>query len=646
MQGGFAGDVSEGRAYRVRGRWVERMAATAGQDPLRAGVLLARSVEAMQVNEPGAPGGGVAARLARLRAAGVTRVQGRFRREAPLVAALLFARRDALDPALRDAFAATGTAHLLAISGFHVGVAAGVVIWLLGRVVAPARAFAGGAALAWFYVLVLGLPDAATRAALLLTLAVVGRISGRPVSLAGALGTALIALVVVDPGIAGRVGAQLSFAGAFGLAIWARPWTEAVAERWRRRTGVPPARWVRGALEGGAVTAAATLATLPLVAWHFERVALVGMPASMGATPLVAVALPTVLGALVLDALHLPGAGLLATGAEGLLAGVRIWVEFWASLPAASLDVARPDLGAAAVGAVVGWAIIGRHRQVGGAVRALVVTAGVAAAGLAWPISQQLFRNGSLEVHMFDVGQGDALAVRTPRGRWLVIDAGPPTGTRLVRDLRRQGARRVALFLLSHPDADHVGGAAALIAALEPAAIAGPGSVRGEGPWRDAVRVAGSRQLPWRVLGAGETFQVDGVGVRVLWPPAHGVAVRADPNAASLVLEVSWQGSTLLFTGDAPIETETALAGDIGPLDVLKVGHHGSGTSTGAALLEETGPAIALVSVGRGNRYGHPDRAVLERLVRAGAEVWRTDTDGHVVVRVGRSGRIEVEGRR
>ncbi len=622
----------EGVGVRVQGRWVTRAQAAPGLDPLRAGVILARDVEVVETRVPG-----LGPALARVRRAGVARVERRFAREGDLVAALVFARRDGLSREVREAFAATGTAHLLAISGFHVGVLAGSIIWLAGRVVPPRRAVAAGAGAAWAYVAVLGFPDAATRAALLLTLVGVGRWVGRPVSAAGALGTALLTLVLLDPGVAGRIGAQLSFAGALGLAVWARPWTARAVAAWTARRGDPPGGRMRAALEAVVVTVAATVATLPFVAWHFERVSTVALPASLGATPLVALALPSVLAALVLDALSLPGAAVAATGAEGLLGLARVWVEAWAAVPGASWALARPDVVAAAGGAGVGWWLALRRPGVGVAVRGVVVAAGAVAGLSAWPVSGHLLRNGSLEVHMFDVGQGDAFGLRTPGGRWVVVDAGPPSGVRLAADLRRAGARTLDLLILSHPDADHVGGASALLDAFPVGAVVGPGTVRGAGPWRDAVDRAVADGTPWRLASRGDSLSLDGVSIRVLHPPPGDARAR-DPNEASLMVEVVWRGVSILFTGDAPVSAEREVLDRLGGVDVLKAGHHGSATSTDPALLDHVRPRVALVSVGRGNRYGHPDPEVLARLRERGVEIWRTDERGAVRLRVDPAG--------
>jgi competence protein ComEC len=134
---------------------------------------------------------------------------------------------------------------------------------------------------------------------------------------------------------------------------------------------------------------------------------------------------------------------------------------------------------------------------------------------------------------------------------------------------------------------------------------------------------------------------------RTLHPDGHqGPVADDDPNDRSVVLHVSWQGVDLLLTGDAPEAAEAAFAAAAGEVEILKVGHHGSRTSTGERLLARSRPRVALIPVGRGNRYGHPHPVVTGRLARAGVEVWRTDLHGAVRVRIDRRGRWRVEAER
>jgi ComEC/Rec2-related protein len=362
--------LEQGDRVRVVGRWSPtwRPAEDGPEgDPLRAGLVLASVVEPLGP-APVALRGGERLRWAAARLRG--RVDGALRErlggEAPLARALVVARRDALAPEVRDAFARSGTAHLLAISGFHVGVVA-LLALSVARFLGGSRrsSAATGALVALAYAALLGFPDAATRAAILVALVALGRALGRPVLSVGALSSALLALVLVDPTGPGRIGFQLSFAGAFGLALMARPFSAALtgwAERVERavRTtagGRPPPvldrgwRAFRGAtIDGVAASTAATLATLPLVAWHFEAVPVLGVLATLMVGPLVAAALPGLLLVVLLELGGLPGAGLPAAGAGGLLALGHALVDLLASVPGASVPVTRAQVVAGLAG--------------------------------------------------------------------------------------------------------------------------------------------------------------------------------------------------------------------------------------------------------------------------------------------------------
>jgi competence protein ComEC len=214
--------------------------------------------------------------------------------------------------------------------------------------------------------------------------------------------------------------------------------------------------------------------------------------------------------------------------------------------------------------------------------------------------------------------------------------------------LRRRGGD-VAAFVLSHPHADHVGGAATVLRALHPAAFWDGAYVSGGEPYRAALTEAARRGLAWRRVHPGDSLAVDGVAVRFLAPDSAWAAGLSDANEASVVALVCYGAVRFLLVGDAERDEEAWLLahGRDGELraDVLKVGHHGSVTSTGPAFLAAVRPRIALVSVGAGNAYGHPSPAVLRDLAAAGATVLRTDQVGSLVVRTdGTTLSLRVEG--
>jgi competence protein ComEC len=252
---------------------------------------------------------------------------------------------------------------------------------------------------------------------------------------------------------------------------------------------------------------------------------------------------------------------------------------------------------------------------------------------------------------MIDVGQGDAIAVRTPGGRWLLVDAGPPHDSDdpeahpVVRALRARGVRRLEALILTHPDLDHIGGGPSVLDALDVGVVYDPGLPAGKDDFVAVLDAATRGGVPWRSARAGDRIALDGVLLEVLHPP-DSLAGDSSSNETSVVLHLRFGEFDALLTGDAYKDVERAIVPETEPLEVLKVGHHGSDTSTDPLLLERLRPELALISVGRGNRYGHPSPAVLDRLEASGARVRRTDLEGTLSVQARRDGRYEVLGSR
>jgi competence protein ComEC len=245
--------------------------------------------------------------------------------------------------------------------------------------------------------------------------------------------------------------------------------------------------------------------------------------------------------------------------------------------------------------------------------------------------------DGRLTLHFLAVGQGDAAVLRTPAGRWIVIDGGPrlrgsDAGRRVVVPfLRAHGARRVALAVASHADADHLGGLPTVIGALPVDLVLEPGEPDPRPlywTWLAALERAGPR---WHRARTGERLAIDGVTIRVWHPDSAWLAKRLPANENSVVLSVEYGAFRAVFPGDAGLPVEIARAAEVGAATLLKVGHHGSRTATGTAWLAALHPRVCVVSVGT-NTYGHPDGGTLGRLDAAGCAVWRTDSAGRVTV--------------
>jgi competence protein ComEC len=199
--------------------------------------------------------------------------------------------------------------------------------------------------------------------------------------------------------------------------------------------------------------------------------------------------------------------------------------------------------------------------------------------------------------------------------------------------LTRLGARRIELLVLTHPHLDHVGGAPAVLRGTRVARILDPGQPQGNEGLLAALEAARERSVPWTFASTGTVLRLDGLELEVLHPTGPPASPEVDPNDVSVVVVLRYGAFNALLGGDAPRHVEERIVDRVGPLDVLKVAHHGSATSSSSVFLERVRPALALISVGRGNGFGHPHPQVLARLQAAGARVLRTDLVGTIRVR-------------
>jgi len=373
------------------------------------------------------------------------------------------------------------------------------------------------------------------------------------------------------------------------------------------------------------------------------QVSLVAVPANLLAAPAIAPA--TVLGVLATAVAPVSDgfAGLLAA-----LAGAPVWwvvqvarrsaAQPWAAVPWSESPRGALLLAAVTVAAVLLARTIPRRPAASaGAAVVLGVALVVPATSPGWPPAGWVLA-------ACDVGQGDALVLAVSVGTAVVVDAGPDPMA-VDRCLRGLGVRRVPLVLLTHLHADHVEGLPGVLHGRQVGEVAL--GTYGE-PAGELTRVRGwarAAQVPLTSVTVGERMAVGPLSWQVLWP-ARVIDEDSVPNNASLVLLVASHGLRLLLTGDVEPPAQRALLSRVNlpEVDVLKVAHHGSSYQE-PALLAETRPRIALVSVGADNDYGHPAPQTIAALERAGALVGRTDTDGTLVV-VGSGSSLRLVDRR
>lgn len=592
-----------GTMWVVAGRW----SSEAGR-----GLLVVRRVRAL---DPVPRGRGA------LRDALAAKSVELFGARAPIVNALVFAPNARLDSDIRERYVRSGLAHLLSISGLHVGFIAAWLTLILGKLHLTARArFGATAVILLGYLWLLGFPAPAVRSGAMLVLADVARLRQRAVAPRGVVALAALGVLLQDAWALQSVGAWLSVAGV-GAVVWAG-----------RAFGRAPrlARLAAPAL-------AATLVTAPISAFAFGTVAPIGVLANLIAIPLAGVAVPGLVMALALSWLASGLAHLIAAGAGLGLALLDLVAQGAALVPGGHVVMVAGWTAALVWAAVAGaawWLWNSPRRPWLMAARLAFCATVFVATSFRDVVSLDSCR--CLTVHFLDVGQGDAAALRTPNGRWIVIDGGPRTPERdagrrvVVPFLRGQGVGRVAVVVATHGDADHLGGLPAVVDAFDPELVLEPGEPLGRPLYLEflaGVEASGAR---WHAARAGDRIEVDGVVLEVLSPDSLWMRLPLDVNDHGVVLRVRYGGVRLLFQADAGLPVEGRLAGTVGPVDLLKVGHHGSRTATSDEWLDELAPRGAVISVGRNNHYGHPAPEVLERLARHGVTVFRTDRSGTI----------------
>ena len=554
-----------------------------------------------------------------------------------IVLGVVLGEDEGLPDTVRHDFRASGLYHLLAVSGQNVAfIAAGFLGlgWLLRlrRVVRELLTLGGISA----YVLAVGWQPSVARAAVAGALASLAWLVARPrdrwhfLALGALVLLAWMPTSIFDPGF------QLSFAAV--AAIFA-----AVPRTHVLLAGSPlPPRLT----EACAVALVCGLVTAPIVLFQFGRAPVYTVPANVVAEP----AMPLVLGLGLLAGAIDPIAPAAAAALAWLAGWAAAWLELVAStfgtLPGAQVGPRGALLLTLATGSGLAALRLGRSRlarltptQTAALVAAALVV------GVGWwatrPAAQPWVEPAGLRVTFLDVGQGDSTLLETASGR-VLVDEGPPEAN-VASQLARRGIQSLSAIVLTHPQRDHIGGAADVLRHLRVGFVLDPELAATGTDEEEAMAAAHERGVPVRPARAGEEFRLGGLHFEVLNPQDAGTPSE-DPNQNAVVLLVSYGETDILLTADAESDVTSNLP--LKPVEILKVAHHGSADPGLEDELETLRPRVAVISVGRGNDYGHPRPETLAALATVpGISVYRTDEDGAVVVESdGRRIRVGTEG--
>ncbi|CCQ89277.1 putative Metallo-beta-lactamase superfamily [Nitrospina gracilis 3/211] len=612
-----------------------------------------------------------------------------------LLRGMVLGEKEFLSEEMQEAFRATGVAHLMAVSGLHIGFVAGAtyfmihpVLWGLFSYYRPRWVYLGHTqkwAVAFcflpvlMYLMLVGNKVSALRAGTMVILFMIAVLADRERSVLNALLVAAFGILLWSPGAFLTPGFQLSFGAVFAILYLHRMLMQVQGDA-VDRLGEPP--WYRRlpALQdehGGAiasvlrfvygtafVSAAAILGTFPALVYQFNRVSAIGFLLNLVLVPLASVLIPATLLIALLNAVLPTLADFLMSGVDGLL-GVFVTLPMWAaSFDFASFYVPTPPdfwlvlyisltLGVPAY--LYRYHLTAMTPEETPPQKFLTPqrsqAAGLAACALGvfvwwmWPQFPR-FQTDTLKITMLDVGQGESVFVEFPNRETLLIDGGGfyrdalDIGKAVVgRFLWHRGERGLDYLAATHSDHDHISGLLSLSKLVEVGHFLDRNPPIADAKidqLRHTLQENGAKR---HILVPGETVEFGEVHLTALHPAGPfiqtvGLPLRRIDNDLSWVLRLDFREFSLLLTGDITAEAEAHLVASAEPLeaDVLKVPHHGSRYSSSPDFLKAVGAKDALISAGHVNPFGHPHDETLKRLAEQGTRVWRTDRHGAITL--------------
>ncbi len=563
--------------------------------------------------------------------------------EAELARAMVIGERTGINRDVNEQFINTGTVHILSVSGLHIGFFTAILMTMASLLKIPRRSrFFVIAPILILYAFVVGMTPSITRAVIMAIVVLFGLFLQRRTQILNSLGFAALAIVTFSPSQLFSPGFQLSFAAVLSIAFFHE---KILAMVRKSHPALEEKPFLNSVVSLSILTIAATLGTVPLTVYYFNRVSLISILANLLIVPLAGI-FTTMSFTFIFFSLFSSSLASIYGAATQLLGFFILQIN--SMLGSLSISSARvADSGWIFASLYLLWllavAAFGKNNLWKKFALAVLLGANL--------LLYASFFGGKPEAKLFvlDVGQGDAIYLELPDGKNMLVDAGMKFGTYdagervIIPFLERRGVEKLDYFVMTHLHSDHIGGAALIIRKLKVANFVYPDQFSRSESWIKTLASVHALKIPTKsaqagmILDSGSMYRVYVLHPNRTYVGVGGRSYDKKLNDGSIVLKVSIGKESFLLVGDVERRVEHELVGVYGNFlssNIYKAGHHGSITSSSSEFVREIHPAYAVISVGARNSFGHPSSNVLNEMSQEGIEIWRTDLRGAAYFRV------------
>ncbi len=560
-----------------------------------------------------------------------------------LARAMVLGERSGINRAMNENFMNSGTIHILSVSGLHIGFLTGILVAIASVLRVPRRLrFFIIAPLLIGYAFVVGMGPSVVRAVIMAIVVLFGLFLQRKSNLINSLGFAALIILTFAPSQLFSPGFQLSFAAVLSIAFF---YDRMVTSVRRSHPKIAELPWMNSLVSASFLTIAATLGTVPLSVFYFERVSLVGVLANLLIVPLSGLFTSMAFTFLAFSLLSSALASIYA-GATQVIGFMILWLNsIFGSWSASIVRINDSVMMFSALYLLwlVAVFLFGKKSILKKIVFAVLLGGNLI---LYAPL---LATRTEARLYVLDVGQGDAIFIELPNGKNMLIDAGMKFGGNdagsrvIIPFLRKKGIDHIDYFVVTHLHSDHVGGAASVLRNMKISNFIYPEQYSGSNTWKTTLASAEALKIPSRfaragmILDSGATHRIYVLHPNGKYVGRGGKSYRSKFNDGSIVLKVCLDSESALLCGDIEkgVEHElTMVYRGFLASRILKVAHHGSETSSSEEFLDFVQTRYGVISVGAGNRFGHPSAKVIERMTQRGMSAWRTDSSGAACFRI------------